>query len=293
MRVALVGVGRWGRHILRDLRDLGCEVVAVTSSEESRRRASEGGATLVGSVAELAEVAGVVIATPTATHAAVVGEVLALGVPIFVEKPLTPDPGDADRLAEAASDRVFMMDKWRYHPAIEALGSIARSRELGPVHSIRTQRLQWGNVHTDVDSTWILMPHDLSIVREILGSIPEVRRAVSVDAGGGEVSMLAELGPPHCLLEVSTLSPAVVRRVEVRFEHGSAAMARTDADHILVARDGTAEPERRPIETTLPLHEELRQFVQHLQGGPPPKSDAGEGALVVRRIAEMRKMAGL
>jgi Trk K+ transport system NAD-binding subunit len=34
--VGLVGCGRWGRHILRDLVALGCEVHVVARSEESR-----------------------------------------------------------------------------------------------------------------------------------------------------------------------------------------------------------------------------------------------------------------
>ena len=43
-RVALVGCGRWGRHILRDLIALGCEVPVVARSEASVERAREGGA---------------------------------------------------------------------------------------------------------------------------------------------------------------------------------------------------------------------------------------------------------
>ncbi|HEY3492094.1 MAG TPA: hypothetical protein VGK43_04020, partial [Solirubrobacterales bacterium] len=52
-RVGLAGCGRWGRHILRDLRDLGCEVPVVARSEASRERAAEGGATEI--VAEMAD----------------------------------------------------------------------------------------------------------------------------------------------------------------------------------------------------------------------------------------------
>ncbi len=69
-RVALIGCGRWGRHILRDLVSLGCMVTVVARSEQSRRRAIEGRASdIVSSVAELPEVDGMVVATPTITHA--------------------------------------------------------------------------------------------------------------------------------------------------------------------------------------------------------------------------------
>jgi hypothetical protein len=52
------------------------------------------------------------------------------------------------------------------------------------------------------------------------------------------------------------------------------------------------EPERRAISTELPLLRELRAFVEHLDGGPPPRSSAAEGVEIVRRIAELRSMAG-
>jgi hypothetical protein len=53
------------------------------------------------------------------------------------------------------------------------------------------------------------------------------------------------------------------------------------------------ETELRPISQELPLLRELRTFVEHLQGGPPPRSSAAEGALVVSAIAELRSLAGI
>ena len=47
MVVGLVGCGRWGVHILRDLRALGCDVPVVARSDESVARAREGGASAV------------------------------------------------------------------------------------------------------------------------------------------------------------------------------------------------------------------------------------------------------
>lgn len=42
--VGLVGCGNWGRHILRDLLALDCDVTVVARSEASRARARDGGA---------------------------------------------------------------------------------------------------------------------------------------------------------------------------------------------------------------------------------------------------------
>ena len=70
--IALVGCGRWGRHILRDLVGLGCTVAVADPSGEARQHAAAAGAaSAVRDVAELPEVAGAVVATPTRTHAPV------------------------------------------------------------------------------------------------------------------------------------------------------------------------------------------------------------------------------
>jgi len=52
------------------------------------------------------------------------------------------------------------------------------------------------------------------------------------------------------------------------------------------------EAERRPISSELPLLRELRAFVEHLEGGPPPRSSAAGGATIVQRVEQLRGLAG-
>jgi predicted dehydrogenase len=300
-RVGLIGCGSWGRFILRDLLQLGCEVAVVARGEETVGRAEEGGAhRVVREIEELPGVEGLVVATPTISHAKVVTGLLDLSVPIFVEKPLTDDSAEADRLAAAAGDRIFVMDKWRHHPGVELLASIARSAELGEVISVRTHRLGWGNPHHDVDGVWILAPHDLSIALEILGHLPRARSAVVELIGETVAGMTAILGDrPAVVMEVSTSSPFRQRRVAVHCTGGVAVLPDGYSDRVEIypqsdPRDPTVpDPIRREISTEFPLLRELRAFVEHLRGGPPPRSSAQEGADIVRRIAELRRLAGV
>jgi predicted dehydrogenase len=297
LTVALVGCGHWGRHILRDLRTLGVRVPVVARSEETAARASAGGAdAIVGSVAALPEIDGAVVATSTVAHAEAIDALLERGVPIFTEKPLTPVVADAERLAAAAGDRLFVMDKWRYHPGIEALAAIARTQELGRVLGLRTVRASHGNPHPDVDAIWILAPHDLSIALEILGTVPPARDAVAELVGGEPQGLVARLGDdPWLTLDVSATAPEHRRETRLVCERGVATLAGGYADHVAVVRAGAlgGEPERRPLPDELPLLRELRAFVEHLAGGPPPRSSAAEGAEIVRRIGELRALAGL
>jgi predicted dehydrogenase len=299
--IGLVGCGRWGAHILRDLRQLGCRVTVVAASADSTERARAGGADeIVDKPSGLPEVDGLVVATPTFSHAEVVDELLDRGVPIFVEKPLTSDAASAARLARDAPGQVFVMHKWRYHPGIEELGRIARSGELGRVVGLRTFRLGWGLNHTDVDALWILLPHDMSIALEVLGEIPEPRQAVAERMAGRPTGLVGLLGDdPWFTVEASITWPARRREVRLHCEDGVAILPDAYSDAVEVYRrldpedPAAPEPERHPISTEFPLVRELRAFVEYLGGGQPPKSGVEEAAADVAAIAALRRLAGV
>ena len=61
----------------------------------------------------------------------------------------------------------------------------------------------------------------------------------------------------------------------------------------MIRSDGDEAETRLPVSTELPLLRELRAFVEHLRGGPPPRSSAAEGAAVVEAVARLRELAGL
>jgi predicted dehydrogenase len=298
-RVALAGCGRWGRHILRDLVTLGCDVIVADPAEDGRRLGLDGGAVeAVPSPAALPHVDGAIVAVPTPEHAPVIDALLARNVPIFCEKPLTDDRASAARLAREAAGRLFVMDKWRYHPGIELLAEIARSGELGPVRGLRTNRLGWSRPEVDVDPIWLLAPHDLSIAIEVLGRIPAPRAAVAHRLNGMPAMLVGMLGSSEggddiwMALEVSIMSPSVRREVQLFCRDGVAVLRDAYCDHVEVGRAAVGT-EKRSISTELPLLRELRAFVEHLAGGPPPKSSAAEAGMTVSALADLRDLAGI
>jgi predicted dehydrogenase len=295
-RVGLVGCGRWGRHILRDLISLGCDVPVVARSDRSRALAREGDAeTVVADVASLGALDAVVVATPTSTHAEVVEEALELGAPVFVEKPLTADVSSARRLAAAAPDRLFVMDKWRYHPGVLELARIARTGELGPVVGIHSRRVTLGHRYSDVNTVWIHAPHDLAIALEVLGRVPQPRHAVPELVGGELAGLTAVLGEsPWMVLEVSTLAPAHRRELRLVCEEGVAQLDGGYAEEVVIGHAGKIDEdsvERRAVAGDLPLLAELRAFVEHLRGGPPPRSSAADAVAIVESVAATIELA--
>jgi hypothetical protein len=164
---------------------------------------------------------------------------------------------------------------------------------------LRCTRIGWGNPHEDVDAIWLLAPHDLSIGLEVLGHIPVPRCAVAEQVGGTVTGLVALLGDhPWLAIDVSTASGVERREVRLIGSQGIATLTDAYSDRIVVTRGRdhaglTRQDEARPISTELPLLRELRAFLIHLSGGPPPKSSAAEGAAEVGAVALIRRLAGL
>jgi predicted dehydrogenase len=299
LRIGLVGCGRWGSLILRDLLALRAEVHAVTRTEVSAARALQrGAATAATSPAALGAMDGFVVATPTATHAEVIDALIPTGRPIFVEKPITNSVAAARRILGAAGERVFVMDKWRYHPGIESLAAVAKSGELGEIRAIRSYRLGFGNPHRDVDAIWILLPHDLAIALEILGYLPAANSAFAPIPGRDDfIAVFSDGDGPRVTIEIAASHPVERRSVIVVGSRCSAQLGGTYDDRIIIARHGPAgekrPPDERPVSGEMPLLRELRAFLEHLAGGSPPRSSAAEGLLMVERVAAARRLAGL
>lgn len=130
--IGLVGCGHWGKNILRDLIALDVDVVVFVLTEKARDQALQLGAkeAYIG-LADIAEnVDGFIVATPTVTHADVLDQLLPYNKPIFVEKPLTSDVQRAHHLMQSGKGKIFVMDKWRYHPGIDAIAKKNESRYL-------------------------------------------------------------------------------------------------------------------------------------------------------------------
>jgi predicted dehydrogenase len=299
LRIALVGYGRWGAHVARDLAFCGVRVVAVCRGDESAARAqtSEDVHEVVRSIDDLREVEGVVVCTPTPVHSESLNAVATLDVPMFVEKPIANDVEATRQLVDAYGDRLFVMDKWRYHPGVERMGEIVRGGELGPAAGLRTLRLSRGLAHDAVDAVWVLAPHELAIGLEVLGHELKPRAALAVRRDGRVLQMLAMLGDdPWQAFEISSISAGHERAIELICRDGTASLPSPYADHLLVSRhdDLANEPERIPISTELPLLREVRAFVDYVRGeGPAPRSSASEGLWNVETIQRLRDLVAV
>jgi len=121
------------------------------------------------------DIAGVMVATPAETHYEVGKKVLAAGKDLFVEKPLTVDLKEGQKLVKAAESagKILMVGHLlEYHPAILKLHELIQSGELGEIRYVMSHRLNLGKIRTRENALWSFAPHDISVILRIVGKMP-------------------------------------------------------------------------------------------------------------------------
>ncbi len=172
-RVAVVGVGHLGRHHARVLSELpDATLVGVVDADRSRAAeiANAVGAPVVAHVADLiGQVDAVSVAVPTEAHAEVALPLLAAGIHVLVEKPMTRSIDDADRLLAAAHDAGVILAVGHiehFNPAVQAARPHIHEPGFIEVHRLGT----FPERSLDIDVVFDLMIHDLGLVLELVAS---------------------------------------------------------------------------------------------------------------------------
>ncbi|MBG1266496.1 Gfo/Idh/MocA family oxidoreductase [Nostoc sp. WHI] len=185
MKIAVIGVGRWGVHLLRNfLAHPQVNVVAVVDPHPERLAAVKQQFNLDENVVlttqwqELKKVpglTGVAIATPASTHYALIKDALQEGYHVFAEKPLTLNPVECRELCQLAEQHhlILMVDHtYLFHPAVERGKTVVQTGKLGDLRYGYATRTHLGPVRQDVNALWDLAIHDIAIFNAWLGQIP-------------------------------------------------------------------------------------------------------------------------
>jgi predicted dehydrogenase len=202
MRVAVIGVGHLGRHHARILAAMpGIDLVGVADTNPARAREVAGthGIAVIDDVASLpGAVDAVVVATPTASHAAVARPFLAAGTAVLIEKPLARTLAEADEIVSLARQRhatLAVGHTERFNPAVAAARPLLTSPRFIECHRLGT----FPDRSLDIDVVFDLMIHDLDVVLSVIGS-----PVAAIDAVG-----------------VPVLTPKIdIANVRLRFESG-------------------------------------------------------------------------
>jgi predicted dehydrogenase len=227
--LAQIGCGYWGPNLLRSFSALpGCRVKYVVDSTPERRAYVTSNFSQVEAIPdwkpafEDPAVQAVVIATPAATHFEIAKAALEAGKDVFVEKPLALTTQQAEDLGSlaAAGKRILMVGHtFLYNGAVRYVKKMLEEGQLGELYYIYSQRLNLGQVRTDVNSWWNLAPHDVSILLYLMNG--ELPKSVSVHGldyiqrGVEDVTFAALHWGRRMManIHVSWLDPGRVRRM--------------------------------------------------------------------------------
>lgn len=172
LAVAVIGCGHLGSIHARKLAgnpevDLTC--VVDPSLENQSRLAKETRATPLSSHREIDEIDAAVVATPTSTHFDVASDLLARGVHLLVEKPLTSTAAEAASLCWLARQHDCVLQVGhveRFNPAF--VSARARLREPKYIQARRTSGFTFRSV--DIGAVFDLMIHDIDLTLQLSDS---------------------------------------------------------------------------------------------------------------------------
>jgi predicted dehydrogenase len=270
--VAVIGCGRFGPHLARNLAAAGARVQVTDRHPE--RTASVAARLHVEAVSleQAWEADAVVVATPPSSHAALARTALAAGCDVLVEKPMTTATAEADALVAQAerTGRILMVD----HTALFEPGFARLFGARDGAIRVETQRFGacphagWGREQ----ALWDLAPHDLAVLDALFG--PGEVADAHWTREGAHIGL--NYGPVTAAVSVGWSEPSATRR-RVRLQGAE--------PRIVTPAPGVPDPE--------PLAGVAKAFLEACRTREPPQSDGRLGARVVRAIDRAREACGV
>ncbi len=314
LKIGLIGLGYWGKNILRNLHELGVLHTACDSSPEVIKEWEKAYpqarfSLSFDDILRDDEIQAVAISAPASTHYELTKAALNAGKDVFVEKPLALNCGHGRELVDLAKkkNRILMVGHiLQYHPAIIKLKECIDSGTLGKIEYIYSNRLNIGKLRVEENILWSFAPHDISVILMLADAEP-----VRVNCFGGSylnegifdvtVTALEFSNQTKAHIFVSWLHPFKEQKLIVV---GSKAMAVFDDmtkeklfiyPHKIEWRNGKIpiahKAECYSIESNgdEPLKEELKHFIYCATERRRPRTDGEEALRVLRVLEEAEK----
>ncbi|MBM3268777.1 MAG: Gfo/Idh/MocA family oxidoreductase [Candidatus Sericytochromatia bacterium] len=322
MKIGVIGVGLWGRNLVRVIPESGRGEIK-TLCDKSWRALSDLSGRLPGArvctdyreVLADPEIDVVYVATPPDTHFEIVGAALQARKHVLVEKPLATALDAASTLVDLAwkVNRVLLVGHtFMYSPPVRRVKDLIDSGALGQVFYIDSQRVNLGQVQ-DSGVVWDLAPHDLSILQYWLGESPVSVYAAGqsyVSEGQEDVAFITLRYASGIVaqLHLSWLAPTKLRRTTVTGAHRMVVYDDLAGPEAVKIYDQGVSRIRQPqsfgefqltyrtgdiviprLDNVEPLRIEWDHFADCVETGSRPLSGGPEGAEIVRIIEACRR----
>ncbi len=313
--LAVVGLGYWGPNWIRNLHQSRAAKRIVACDLDARRRNHiaelYSGVETTSEFAEVLEdpeIDGVIIATPVGTHYRLARKALEHNKSVLVEKPLAMSLAEASHLVSLGRDsgRILMVGHtFLYSKPVLKIREIVQSGELGEILYISSTRANLGLFQHDVNVTWDLATHDISIILGILEGLPEAVSCQGQSHYSRDIEDVALITLHFArnviaFIHVSWLDPNKIRRTtvvgsrkmlvyddtspqeKIRIYDRGVNVHRyydTYGDFQFSYRYGDIRIPR--IEESEPLRVECEHFIECVRNGVTPHTDGLNGLRVV------------
>lgn len=303
LRAAVIGLGMMGRAHVRVWDEMvdGVELVAVADTDPGAVREAIMGREARGypdqaSMLAAEELDLVSVVVPTSLHLPTALAALDAGSHVLVEKPIASTRGEAEEMIAAARNAGRMLTVGhieRFNPAIRELRRRLAAGELGRIFEIRATRLgPFPARIRDVGVVVDLAPHDLDVMRYLLGSDPirlyaETEQRIHTDHEDLFVGLLKFANGAVGVLDINWLTPTKQRTLTVTGERGMYTadyLAQQLVFYPNPASDGSVEEGsriEREIERREPLAIELDEFARAARDGGVPPVDPHEAMVAL------------
>lgn len=188
--VAIVGYGYWGPNLVRNFRSLAdCRLKAVCDVSEKRLKDMRTlypevtGETDFNKLVNDPEIDALAIATSARLHFPMAKAALEAGKHVMIEKPMATSTAECEELLRIAKQKgrlIMVGHTFLYSSAVRKIKEIIDNHDLGDLRYIAARRLNLGLFQKDINVTWDLAPHDISIILHIMQEMPQ-----SVNCRGG------------------------------------------------------------------------------------------------------------
>lgn len=182
LKIGVVGCGYWGPNLIRNFSSLpDCELKLMCDLNQQRLKHMKSlyphveGHMDFDHMLNGAGLDGVVIATSVKTHHRMAKASLEAGKHTFIEKPMAASVAECEELVEIAEKNGLVLmvgHTFLYSPPIRKIKEIIRHGDIGVLQYISARRLNLGLFQKDINVTWDLAPHDISIVLYIMEEFP-------------------------------------------------------------------------------------------------------------------------
>lgn len=228
LAVGVVGCGYWGPNLARNFDRLpGCKVAALCDGNRDRLKqvaALHPDAGTFGGIDRMlaeAELDAVAIATPVRSHFPLAKACLLAGKHVLLEKPMASSSAECEELVAIARrmKRVLMVDHtYLYSGPVAKIAELIAGGEIGDLRYVNCQRLNLGLFKSDINVTWDLAPHDLSIILHVMGGPPlslNCQGNASITEGIEDVTNMSLTFPDgrFATVQSSWLEPRKVRQM--------------------------------------------------------------------------------